>query len=203
MRLEGAFWGTGSHWGHAISPTELESVLYFLPKLLCLGYSKCKVQWIYSATLCLWLLRDSAGNEDLKASGTQWHHCSLLLFSCPIPLSVLFYIQTCIKTLQKAITSLSYSSWNSKIIWFALLTYCITCDKCCEDHKEGVEIGAHVGSQTRKTGFAYSREEKTKGDLIAILPFPKGGKKIFDSSQKGTMKRRGDSHKLQGNFNQI
>lgn len=93
----------------------------------------------------------------------------------PNSIICVIYIQTCIKILQKAITSLSYSSWNSKIIWFALLTYCITCDKCCEDHKEGVEIGAHVGSQTGKTGFAYSREEKTKGDLIAILPFQKGG----------------------------
>lgn len=104
------------------------------------------------------------------ASGTQWHLCSLLLFQCPVPLSVLFSIQICIKTLQKT-TSLSYS----KIIWFAF-TYCITSDKCFEDHKDRVEIGAHdVRSQTGTAGFAYSREEKTKGDLIAIFPSPKGG----------------------------
>lgn len=110
---------------------------------------------------------------------------------------VIFYSNSHNKT-AKTITSLCYSNWNAKIIWFALLIYCITCHKCCEDHKERIEIGAHdVGPKMRT---AYSGEEKTKGDLIAILPSPKGEYENSDSSQKCTMKRRGDSHKLQGNW---
>lgn len=136
------------------------------------------------------------------ASGTQRHPCSLLLFSSPVPLSVLFSIQTYIETLQKTITYLSYSNWNAKIIWFALLAYCITCDKCCEDQKERIETGAHdVGSDWDSWVCLFQRR-KDKGRFNCYPPQREEYENL-NSSQDDTMKRRGDSHKLQGNFNWI
>lgn len=64
-----------------------------------------------------------------------------------------------------------------------------------------LEVGGHIICQTRAACFSYLEEEKAEGDLVGL------------SSLKGRIRRyglfpevlnertRGDSHKLQGNFN--
>lgn len=85
-------WGTESHWHHvagSLTEQQLESLLH-IPHCSPPTFGVFQKS---SVVLGSWLLRDGAGEQDLKASGTQWHFCSFLPLYIHAPCHYLCYFR--------------------------------------------------------------------------------------------------------------